>query len=300
MKSPMTERSRVVVASVVLGGLLAAGSCAAPAWHKSSPRDGSASSSVAAPGTGDAQARPVRQRAADTAKIAAAARRWGLHTPPIAAPPPPAVKPALTHGPWIKAADGLPPVVFRVPTHDRVVFLTIDDGDEKDPKFSRMMRELHVPFSAFLTGDVSRTDYGYFRDLKGHGNGMHNHTSNHRDLRRLDHAQQRAEICNHQDELAEELGTRPRLFRPPYGEYNEDSLRAAASCGITTFALWNEEVFPDRMEYSNEDRLRPGDIILTHFRGTSHWNGSMTDMVRRLLDTATAQGFAVARLEDYL
>ncbi|MYW00441.1 polysaccharide deacetylase family protein, partial [Streptomyces sp. SID3343] len=234
------------------------------------------------------------------AKVAAAARRWGLDAPPMVAPAPPVVRPRLVAGPGVKVGDGLPPVVFRVPTQDKVVFLTIDDGAEKDPKFSRMMRELGVPFSAFLTGDVARSDYGYFRDLVERGNAMHNHTLNHPDLRTLDYPQQRTEICRQQDELGRELGTRPRLFRPPFGEYNQDSLRAAASCGITAFALWNEEVFPDRMEYRYDHRLKPGDIILTHFRGPRNWQGGMTDMVRRVVDTATAQGFAIARLEDYL
>jgi len=229
------------------------------------------------------------------------ARLWGLSTPPLKAPAPPATRPVLAAGPGVKAAAGLPPVVYRVPTDAKVVFLTVDDGAEKDPEFARMTREVGVPVSAFLSDYLARADYGYFRTLRDQGVAINNHTINHPDLRRLDGARQEKEICGQQDRLEKEIGVRPRLFRPPYGEYTETTLRVAASCGVTAVPLWNEEAFPDRIEYRYADRkLHPGDIILTHFRGRGEWKGSMDDMLRRVVDAATAQGFAIARLEDYL
>ncbi|MCZ9338685.1 polysaccharide deacetylase family protein, partial [Streptomyces sp. TRM76130] len=62
-----------------------------------------------------------------------------------------------------------------------------------------------------------------------------------------------------------------------------------------------EEVFADHWDYREWDReIHPGDIVLTHFRGTKDWDGTMRDMVRSFLDKVTAEGYAVARLEDYL
>ncbi|MGW2398546.1 polysaccharide deacetylase family protein [Kitasatospora sp. NPDC001664] len=236
-------------------------------------------------------------------ELAELARAWGLDAPPLPAPAPPAVKPVLREdGPHVRLqGDGLPPLVRRVPTTDKVVFLTIDDGREKDRRFNRMMRELGVPFSAFVSGYLAREDYGYFRELNEQGVRVNNHTLNHKDLRRLGYQRQHEEICGQQDELVREVGPRPALFRPPYGEFTADTLRAAASCGVTAMPLWNEEAFPDRMEYRHLDqRLHPGDIILTHFRGPEEWKGSMTDLARLVIRTATEQGFALARLDDYL
>ncbi|MEV4561010.1 polysaccharide deacetylase family protein [Kitasatospora sp. NPDC049285] len=230
------------------------------------------------------------------------ARRWGLATPPLKAPAAPRTKPELTEQPGVKHTAGLPPVVYRVPTSDKVVFLTVDDGAEKDPRFSTMAAELGVPLSAFLSDYLARSDYGYFRTMRDHGVAVNNHTITHPDLRRLDQAGLQREICGQQDRLQKELGTRPRLFRPPYGEYTDAVLRTAASCGITAVPLWNEEAFPDHVEYRYADqKLHPGDIILTHFRAPApDWKGTMPDMLRRVIATATAQGFAIARLEDYL
>ena len=231
------------------------------------------------------------------------ARRWGLDRLPRIAPPPPGERPALATGqPGVTLRAGLPPVVQRVPTDAPVVFLTIDDGAEKDPEFARMTAELGIPVSTFLTGYLARSGYGYFRGLLGQGTAaVNNHTLNHRDMRGLTKDEQRTEICGQQDELTRETGTRPALFRPPYGEYTDDTLRAAQECGIRAVPLWNEEVFPDRVEYRYADhRLHPGDIVLTHFRGPREWSGTMTDMLRRILRTADEQGLALALLDDYL
>jgi peptidoglycan/xylan/chitin deacetylase (PgdA/CDA1 family) len=188
-----------------------------------------------------------------------------------------------------------------VPTEDKVVFLTIDDGAEKDPELLRVMRELEIPYSSFLADYVSRDDYGYFREMHRDGTHIHNHSVSHREMPKLSYAEQRKEICTQQDVLEKEIGVRPTLFRPPYGAYDRDTLRAAAACGIKAVPLWAEEAFADRMEWGRGDRkLYPGDIILTHFRGPQQWAGSMPDMIRLVVKTATKQGFAIARLEDYL
>ncbi|MEV0534809.1 polysaccharide deacetylase family protein [Kitasatospora sp. NPDC050463] len=229
------------------------------------------------------------------------AHRWGVDRLPLKAPQRPVSKPELTPVQGVKLQDGRPPVVYRVPTDEKIVFLTVDDGAEKDREFSRMAAELGVPLSAFVADYLAREDYGYFRDLAAQGDAVNNHTINHRNLKVLGYEQQRDEICRQQDRLEEQIGTRPRLFRPPYGEYNDDTLRAAGSCGIEAVPLWNEEAFPDHMEYRYDDqRLHSGDIILTHFRGADLWPGTMPDLLRRVVNEVTSQGFALARLDDYL
>ncbi|MCG7525651.1 polysaccharide deacetylase family protein, partial [Streptomyces sp. OfavH-34-F] len=235
---------------------------------------------------------------------AVAAKKWGLAVAPLAAPVPPAAKPRLTtrEGFEVEGQDeSLPPVFTRVPTEDKVVFLTMDDGDDKDPELLKMMSELNIPYSAFLSDYVVRDDYAYFADAQARGVALNNHTLNHRYLPGLPYEEQKHEICGQQDVIEKRFGKRPRIFRPPYGNYNTDTLKAAKSCGITAVPLWEAEAFPDRMEWrEGEAKLHPGDIILTHFRGTKEWQGSMPDLIRSVMKVVTEQGYAVARLEDYV
>ncbi|MFH8838908.1 polysaccharide deacetylase family protein [Streptomyces sp. NPDC017868] len=229
------------------------------------------------------------------AATAAAYRKWGLK--PFPAPPaPPAVKPV------VRRAGGPVPVVSEIPTREKIVFLTIDDGAEKDPEFVRMMKDLKVPFTMFLTDAAIRADYAYFEPLIAQGNGLANHTLTHPNLRTLGPEAQRREICGQQTKLKQRYGTTPRLFRPPYGNWNEATRTAVGECGLDAIVLWRESMQIKNMQYQRGDRkLHPGDIVLAHFRGPSELKGrTMTEMTATMLRKIQEQGFTVARLEDYL
>ncbi|MFG2840068.1 polysaccharide deacetylase family protein [Streptomyces zaomyceticus] len=226
---------------------------------------------------------------------AAAYRKWGLK--PFAAPPaPPAVKPVL------RGAGGQVPVISEIPTTEKIVFITIDDGAEKDPEFVTMMKDLRVPVTMFLTDSAIRGDYAYFAPLVAQGHGLANHTLTHPNLRTLSQDAQRREICGQQTRLKDRYGKAPRLFRPPYGNWNEATRAAAAECGVDAIVLWRESMQIKNMQYQRGDRkLHPGDIVLAHFRGPSELKGrTMTEMTATMLRRIQEQGFTVARLEDYV
>ncbi|MER8042355.1 polysaccharide deacetylase family protein [Streptomyces sp. NPDC094032] len=233
------------------------------------------------PGTADARA--------------AAYRKWGLK--PFAEPPAPPAKKPVT-----RKAGGPVPVVSDIPTTEKIVFITIDDGAEKDPEFVAMMRDLKIPVTMFLTDAAIRTDYRYFAPLVAQGHGVANHTLTHPNMRTLSEEAQRREICGQQEKLTKEYGERPRLFRPPYGNWNESTRTAAAACGVDAIVLWRESMQIKNMQYQRGDKkLHPGDIILAHFRGPSELKGTtMTEMTANLLRHIQEQGYTVARLEDYL
>ncbi|MEW2573773.1 polysaccharide deacetylase family protein [Streptomyces sp. NPDC047070] len=282
------SRAAARTALTLLAVTALATACSAPA-----PKD-------IKPAAGQQAAAKLRQ---EQRAHAAAVKRWGLSKAPLLAPPAPAKKPHIDTRDGFEVDDheGLPPVFTTIPTKDKVVFLTIDDGAEKDPAFLRMMSELKIPYTAFLSDYLVKEDYGYFKKMQAAGVSLNNHTLHHRFMPGLSYAAQKREICGMQDVIEKRYGKRPTLFRPPFGNYNEDTLRAAKACGIKAAPLWNEEVFVDRWEYREWDRdLRPGDIVLSHFRGKEDWEGTMPDMVRRFLKLITDKGYAVARLEDYL
>ncbi|MFD3660161.1 polysaccharide deacetylase family protein [Streptomyces sp. NPDC058659] len=296
----------VVAALASVATACSAAGPAAPERRASAPAPAPGQQGQAqAPGSAGALSAYVEKVRKQKAARALAAKKWGLARPPLDAPAPPKVKPTITTRKGFETdGEGLPPVFTTVPTKQKVVFLTIDDGAEKDPALLRMMKDLRIPYSAFLSDYVVKDDYGYFARMQKSqesGVSLHNHTLNHRYLPGLSYKQQKREICGMQDVIEKRFGKRPPLFRPPYGNYNEDTLRAAKSCGIKAVPLWASEAFPDHMEWREWDRdLHPGDIVLTHFRGKGDWKGTMPDMIRRVMNVITAKGYAVAKLEDYV
>ncbi|MFE1551308.1 polysaccharide deacetylase family protein [Streptomyces sp. NPDC058718] len=286
MKKTIALWAALTAVALLVTGCTAEGQAATPA--PGTP----GSTSPVAPSAMDPSA---EDRAVGAASVAAAYRKWGLK--PFAAPPaPPAVKPV------VRKPGGPVPVISDIPTTEKIVFITIDDGAEKDPEFVRMMKDLKVPVTMFLTDSAIRGDYRYFAPLAAQGHGVANHTLTHPNLRTLSRDAQRREICGQQAKLAKEYGTTPRLFRPPYGNWNEDTRAAAGTCGVDAIVLWRESMQIKNMQYQRGDRkLHPGDIILAHFRGPSELKGrTMTEMTATMLRRIQEQGFTVARLEDYV
>ncbi|MGW0819739.1 polysaccharide deacetylase family protein [Streptomyces sp. NPDC002845] len=241
-----------------------------------------------------------------SARVEEAHRRWGLDEPLAPAPKVPD-RPSIPRA----AAPGLAPVVDRVPTRDKVVFLTYDDGAERDPHFADLVRELRLPVTLFLTDTVAGPGYAHFARLRSVGASVQNHTLDHTSLRGLPYAGQRAEICGQQHKLKQRFGIRATLFRPPYGTYDDTTLRAAADCGVSAVVLWRASLRPDGLRphasrpegrrHESGTRLRPGDIILAHFGGPEQLHGpSPTELTTRLLRRIQGEGLTVGRLEDYL
>lgn len=269
------SRGRAV--AVLLAGLLlpaATAGCASP--------DG-AGRVVAPDGTGTAFPRD----GTDTAQNGPDAAQDG--TGRVSGPP----------GATGSARERLPPVIDHIPTDDKVVFLTYDDGAERDPRFIDLVRERRLPVSMFLTDSVMGPGYAHFARLRAVGASLQNHTLDHAALRGLPYTGQRAEICGQQHKLASRFGIRPRLFRPPYGTYDATTLRAAADCGITAVVLWRVTLETDgHLTYvRGPRRLRPGDIVSVPSGEAPTL--SLAERTERLLRELTERGLRVARLEDY-
>ncbi len=192
----------------------------------------------------------------------------------------------------LPSTPGVAPVITRVETTDPVVFLTIDDGHTRSPEVQAALEEAGVPASLFLIDGPVETDAEFFRSLPE--TVVEAHTRTHPDLRTLSEEAQRSEICGNADTLERAFGRRPVLFRPPYGAYNEATTRAAAACGMKAVVLWEASVNGDVVGFRSLPQLRPGDVLLMHFRP------SFVTELRALVERVEAAELRFALLEDYL
>ena len=224
------------------------------------------------------------------------AQRYSGLKPFPDAPPPPAVKP-------VDLNVAQPPVISRIPTDQKIVFVTIDDGLEKEPAFIQMVKDFQVPLTLFLTDAIIKDDYGYFTKLLDTGMvTIQNHTLTHKDMPTISAAQQLDEVSGQQEKLIREYGATPYLFRPPYGNYNANTVKAVKDTnGLKGLVVWKESMQITDMQYQGAHRLNPGDVILSHFRGPAQLKGeTMIGMVTNLFKHIQAQGFTIAKLTDYV
>jgi len=184
------------------------------------------------------------------------------------------------------------PVISRVDTPDPVAFVTIDDGYTRRLDTIAALLRLHLPVTTFVLDQPVQAGADFFRALPGAA--VEAHTRHHTDLRTLPEAGQRAEICGNADAIAAATGRRPMLLRPPFGHYDAATVRAAAACGMRAVVLWEVVVEGDGLRFRTERRIRPGDIILLHFRP------ELPGQLEMVAAQVRAAGLRVARLEDYL
>jgi peptidoglycan-N-acetylglucosamine deacetylase len=191
---------------------------------------------------------------------------------------------------------GLAPVVTKIPTKHPVVFLTIDDGVVKNPEMVRLLAEYDYPASLFLTRNIVQDNPAFFAAFKAQGSLVENHTVSHNSnmTTQWGYQQQLADISGMQAFAKQQYGRVPTLFRPPGGAYSGVMRKAVADAGLKAIVTWEAKANAGRMDYQYGNSLRPGDIVLMHFRP------EFAADLAAFRQAQLAAGLEVVLLEDFL
>ncbi|MGW4897942.1 polysaccharide deacetylase family protein [Kitasatospora sp. NPDC004240] len=182
-----------------------------------------------------------------------------------------------------------------VPTQDKVVFITVDDGWQRTPEAEQVIASAKVPVTAFPLPMPAGFDPGFFKRATAvPGSSVQNHSVSHADLSKLGLAEQQVEICDARDALTRLFGTAPTVFRPPYFAWNADTLQAAANCGMRTVLTANADFSWGASNVWHPGPLAAGDVILLH------WTDTLATDLQRALAAAEAAGLKPAGLADHL
>ncbi|MFD4655350.1 polysaccharide deacetylase family protein [Kitasatospora sp. NPDC058444] len=182
-----------------------------------------------------------------------------------------------------------------VPTSDKVVFLTVDDGWQRTPEAERFIADHRLPITAFPLPMPAATDPAFFQRVTAvPGSSVQDHSVSHTDLSTLPLERQQVEICDARDSMTRLFGTAPTFFRPPYFAWNADTLQAAANCGIRTVLTADADFSWGATNIWHPGPLQPGDVVLMH------WTDTLAADLQRALAAADAAGLKPAGLVDYL
>ncbi len=192
------------------------------------------------------------------------------------------------------STNGLAPVIYTLPTAQNVVFLGIDDGAFKDQSVVDIMAKNNIKASLFLSQKTISNNPDFFKQLVSQGSVVENHTISHDTnmVNTQNYDQQKAEICGMSDYVESNYGRRPTLFRPPGGAYSETMQKAVADCGMKAIVTWVAKSNGGSMQYQIGAKLRPGDIVLMHFRP------EFASDMQAFVDAMNASGLHTALLEN--
>ncbi|HEU5418622.1 MAG TPA: polysaccharide deacetylase family protein [Streptosporangiaceae bacterium] len=190
------------------------------------------------------------------------------------------------------------------------VALTFDDGPDpaSTPGFARLLADRGVTATFFLLGQMAARAPGLAADLAAAGHEIGVHGWAHRYLTLRGPRAVRDDLRRATEVIAQATGTRPRLFRPPYGVLSGPGLIAARRLGLTPvlWGAWGREwapgATPGSVYASLSGQLHGGVTVLLHDSDCTSPPGSADaalGALPRLLDECADRGLAVGPLRDH-
>ena len=165
------------------------------------------------------------------------------------------------------------PFIAAGTRRSRAIALTFDDGPSPyTASIVRILVHLHVPATFFVVGQQLRYFSAGLRDELRHGFDVGDHTQNHAWLIRLSAAGQSAQIRDAAAGMEHFGAPAPRLFRPPYGAYNRQTI-ATLRRSRMLMVLWSIDPGDWRLPgvkviVSNVlSNSKPGAIVIMHDGG---------------------------------
>ena len=212
-------------------------------------------------------------------------------------------------------------VTYRVSTDSPVAFITIDDGYFTDPDADAFMQSTPVPVTQFLTYYAASsgafpppTDgpgLAHIEALRLYQTGTPEerrvgcHQKEHLDYRGQSVADQQAAMGAAADWLggADMFNWRPRLFRPPYGQYDDATLEACAGAGMPQLVLWTHAFEQPSLELVAEYGTivpQAGSIFCLHHPSQPDQNGYLLTQLQAALAAIEQANLYPAYLHDFL
>lgn len=202
--------------------------------------------------------------------------------------------------PWL-----FPDLVWRIPTKEKRIFLTFDDGPVPGPTefVLATLKKFDARATFFCIGDNVQKHPAVFTKIIESGHSIGNHTFNH--LKGWNYSTKdylaNIELCA--DQIVS--GHKPlssvnsRLFRPPYGRITRNQIRSLKeSYKIIMWDVlthdYSQSMSPERCLNGSIKATRPGSIVVFHDSLKAEAN--LTHTLPRYLDHFSNQGFVFSAL----
>lgn len=162
--------------------------------------------------------------------------------------------------------------VFQGPTDQKKVSLTINVawGEAELPAMLKILKERGVQATFFFDGAWVKKFPEMVKEIHADGHEIANHGLYHGHPAQMSRDELKRLITENNQLLAEVIGTDPpKLFAPPYGEFNEGILAVAGNLGYRTI-MWTIDTIdwqrpaPEIIIRRVVDKIKAGAIILMH------------------------------------
>ncbi len=193
--------------------------------------------------------------------------------------------------------------VYSVDRTDKKIALTIDAAweDDKTEFILETLDQFQVKATFFLCGVWVEAYPEDVKEIAAKGHEIGNHSLTHPHMNKLSASEIQKEITTLDDTIEQLTGKRCKLFRAPFGEYNDTVITAVREIGYEPIQWnidtidWKEERSADTILNTVLPKLSDGCIILCHNNGYK-----IREYLPRLLETALQQGYTFVTVSELL
>ena len=161
--------------------------------------------------------------------------------------------------------------IYYVETPEKKVALSFDAtwGAERTPQILDILDEYEIKTTYFVTGIWGEEYPEWIKEIAERGHEIGNHTSSHPNLSQLSAEQIEEELQAVEDMVYSLTEKRTRLFRPPFGDYDNNVINTADNMGYKTIQ-WSidsldwKNLSPEEITDRIKNRAHNGAIILLH------------------------------------
>ena len=199
-----------------------------------------------------------------------------------------------------KAQKLLP--IYNVQTEEKKVAFTMNcawNADDID-SILKTLEKNNTKITFFMVGDWIGKFPEAVKKIHEAGHEIASHSDTHPHVNNLSYEKNIEEIEKSNDKIEKITGERTKIYRAPYGEYNDTVIKAATDKGYYTIQ-WNLDTLDytgltgEEMWNRIKDKLSPGDIILSH-NGTKNTANSLDMLIKNIKQ----KGLEVVRISDLI
>ncbi|MCD8119192.1 MAG: polysaccharide deacetylase family protein [Lachnospiraceae bacterium] len=194
--------------------------------------------------------------------------------------------------------------IYSVETEEKVVAISFDCawGDEYTQILLDILAEYEVTATFFMTGGWIESYPDDVKAIAAAGHDLGNHSENHKNMSQLSTTEIASELLSPHEKVKELTGIEMELFRPPYGDYDNEVINTAADCGYYSIQ-WDVDSL-DWKDYGTESiintvlnhkSLQNGSIILMH-NGAKYTHEALPTIIEGL----QAQGYTLVPISELI
>ena len=192
--------------------------------------------------------------------------------------------------------------VYSVERDDKVISVTFDAswGGDKTMRILDLLDQYNAKATFFLVGIWVDKYPELVQEIARRGHEIGNHSDSHAHFSQISESQMRQELDSCSDKIEALTGTRPTLFRPPYGDYNSKVVTLVRAEGYECVQWsvdsldWKNRGVDDLIKRATTN-VQQGDIILFH-----NDSDYIVDALPAILASYQAQGFSMIPAKDIL